>query len=170
MSEPKDLPALSRAELLALVVEWPRQMTELRAEIDQLTRGGKRQAAPFSKGSRVATPKPPGRKPGSGPFHGLRDPDHQRLRNARGWHRDRGNRWRYLDDLRIEPTNHRAQRALRPAVIARTVSPCSKTDRGTHAFEAFTSVVRTLTKQGLDSLVEGLYYLSRSPSIQDVLP
>ena len=25
--------------------------------------------APFSKGSRVANPKPPGRKPGSGPFH-----------------------------------------------------------------------------------------------------
>jgi transposase len=69
MSEPKDLPALSRAELLALVVEWQRQMTELRAEIDQRTRGGKRQAAPFSKGSRVANPKPPGRTPGSGPFH-----------------------------------------------------------------------------------------------------
>ena len=69
MSEPKDLPALSREELLALVVELQRQITEWRAEIDQLTRGGKRQAAPFSKGSRVADPKPPGRKPGSGPFH-----------------------------------------------------------------------------------------------------
>lgn len=69
MSEPRDLPALSREELLALVVELQRQITELRAEIDQLTRGGKRQAAPFSKGSRVENPKPPGRKPGSGPFH-----------------------------------------------------------------------------------------------------
>ena len=68
MIEPKDLPALSREELLALVVELQRQIAELRAEIDQLKRGGKRQAAPFSKGSRVANPKPPGRKPGSGPF------------------------------------------------------------------------------------------------------
>jgi hypothetical protein len=100
----------------------------------------------------------------------LRDPDHQRLLNALGWPHDRGNLVRFLDDLRIEPTNNRAERARRPAVIARTVSPCSKTDRGTHAFEAFTSVVRTLTKQGLDSLVEGLYHLFRSPSIQDVLP
>jgi transposase len=68
MREPKDLPALRREDLLALVVALPRQITELRAEIDQLTRGGKRQAAPFAQGSRVATPKPPGRQPGSGPF------------------------------------------------------------------------------------------------------
>ena len=68
MIEPKDLPALSREELLALVVELQRQIAELRAEIDQLKRGGKRQAAPFSKGTRVAEPKPPGRKPGAGPF------------------------------------------------------------------------------------------------------
>jgi transposase len=69
MIEPKDLPALRREDLLALVVEWPRQITALRAEIDQLTRGGKRQAAPWSTGSRVATPQPPGRKPGAGPCH-----------------------------------------------------------------------------------------------------
>ena len=73
--EPRDLPEVSREELLALVVELPRQITEwrasheaLRAEIDRLTRGGKRQAAPCSKGTRVAEPKPPGRKPGSGTF------------------------------------------------------------------------------------------------------
>jgi hypothetical protein len=100
----------------------------------------------------------------------LRDPDNQRLLNELGWHHDRGNVLRFLADPRIEPTNNRAERALRPAVIARKVSQCSKTDRGTHAFEAFTSVVRTLSKQGIDALVEGLYHLFRSPSIQDVLP
>jgi transposase len=36
------------------------------AEIEQLTRGGKRQAAPFSKGIREPAPKRPGRKPASG--------------------------------------------------------------------------------------------------------
>jgi len=41
----------------------------LRADIARLTREGKRQAAPFSKGSRVSQPKRPGRKPGSGTFH-----------------------------------------------------------------------------------------------------
>jgi len=55
-------------------------------------------------------------------------------------------------------------------VIARKVSQCSKNSRGTHAFEAFASVVRTLTKQGIDSVVEGLYHLFRFPSIQDVPP
>jgi transposase len=100
----------------------------------------------------------------------LQDSDNQRLLNALGWHHDRGHLMRFLDDPRIEPTNNRAERALRPAVIARKVSQCSKHTRGTHAFEAFTSVVRTLTKQGLDSLVEGLDHLFRFPSIQDVPP
>jgi hypothetical protein len=61
-------------------------------------------------------------------------------------------------------------RALRPAVIARKVSHCSKNDAGAHAFEAFTSVVRTLAEQGLDSLVENLYHLFQLPSIQGVFP
>jgi transposase len=59
---------LSREELLAMVAELQRQIAALRAEIDELKRGGKRQAAPFSKGSRVAEPKRPGRKPGAGTF------------------------------------------------------------------------------------------------------
>jgi hypothetical protein len=69
MLEPRDLSALNREELLTLVVEWPRQMTELHAEIDPLNQGGKRQAAPVSHGTRAAEPKPPGRTPGAGPFH-----------------------------------------------------------------------------------------------------
>jgi hypothetical protein len=75
ISEPKDLPALSREELLALVVALQRQITEwrasheaLRVEIEQLKGGGKRQATPFSRGTRVTDPKPPGRQPGSGTF------------------------------------------------------------------------------------------------------
>jgi hypothetical protein len=75
MSEPTDLPALNREGLLALVVELQRQVAALtatnevlRAELDQLTRSGRRQAAPFSKGTWAAEPKPPGRKPGSGTF------------------------------------------------------------------------------------------------------
>jgi hypothetical protein len=72
--EPKDLPALNRAELLALVVEVPRQITEWRAEIDQLTRGGKRPAAPVSQGPREPAPKRPGRPPRSGPCHSREAP------------------------------------------------------------------------------------------------
>lgn len=100
----------------------------------------------------------------------LRDPDNQRLLNELGWHHDRGNLLRFLADPRVEPTNNRAERALRPAVIARKVSQCSKNGRGAHAFAAFTSVVRTLAHQGVDSLVEGLYHLFRCPSVQGVTP
>jgi hypothetical protein len=63
MLEPKDRPALSREALLALVAELQRQLAELRAsnealrvEIDQLKHDGKRQAAPFSRGTRVPAP------------------------------------------------------------------------------------------------------------------
>ena len=91
MSQPTDLPALSREDLLALVAELQRQIAELtanndalRAELDQLTRGGKRQAAPFSKGTRVPAPKPPGRKPGSAPS-GIGKPRRRRPSLSRRW-------------------------------------------------------------------------------------
>src|SRR6266516_3387091 len=78
----------------------------------------------------------------------LPDPDNQRLLDQLRWHHERGNLLRFLDDPRIEPTNNRAERALRPAVIARKVSQCSKTQGGADAFAAFISLVRTLAKTG----------------------
>jgi transposase len=98
------------------------------------------------------------------------DPDNQRLLNQIGRHHDRGNLLRFLEDPRIEPTNNRAERALRPAVIARKVSQCSKNASGAHAFGAFTSVVRTLAKQGGHSMVEGLYHIFRSAQVQPAPP
>jgi transposase len=97
----------------------------------------------------------------------LKAPDNQRLLNELGWHNDRGNLLRFLDDPRLEPTNNRAERALRPAVIARKVSQCSKTARGADAFAAFTSVVRTLAKTSVDSTVEGLLQVFRSAQMPD---
>ena len=58
------------------------------------------------------------------------DRDNGRLQNELGWHDDRGNLLRFLDDPSIEPTNNRAERALRGAVIARKVSHCSKNKDG----------------------------------------
>jgi hypothetical protein len=77
---------------------------------------------------------------------------------------------RFLADPAIDPTHHRAERAWRPAGIARKGSQCSKNGAGAHALEVFTSVVRTLAKQGADALVEGLYLLFRSPSLHDMPP
>jgi transposase len=97
----------------------------------------------------------------------LKDPDNRRLLNELGWHHDRGNLLRFLDDPRLEPTNNRAERALRPAVIARKVSQCSKNARGAQAFAAFTSVVRTLAKTGAESIVEGLLHVFHSAQMPD---
>lgn len=84
----------------------------------------------------------------------LADPDNQRLLDGLGRCNDEGSLLRFLDDPSIEPTNNRAERALRPAVIARKTSQCTKNERGTRAFEAWTSVLRTLsrTRRGPDLL------------------
>ena len=104
----------------------------------------------------------------------LTDPDNWRLQNELGWHNDRGDLLRFLDDPNIEPTNNRAERALRPAVIARKVSQCSKNTQGAEAFAAFTSVLRacpelaegTLARNGDQSLVEGISQLFRTAPVR----
>jgi hypothetical protein len=100
----------------------------------------------------------------------LTDPDHQRVRKHIGRHHDRGTLLRCLEEPHIEPTNNRAERALRPAVMARKVSQCSKNVPGAHAFAAFTRVVRTVAKQGVASMVEGLYQLFRSAQLHTAPP
>jgi transposase len=92
----------------------------------------------------------------------LADWDNQRLLNELGRHHQAGNLLRFLNDPTIEPTNNRAERALRPPVIARKVSHCSKNARGARAFEAFTSVIQTLKKRGDRSLVSGLHRVFQS--------
>lgn len=75
----------------------------------------------------------------------LKDPDNQRMLNELGWHFDRGNLTMFLEDPEIEPTNNIAERVLRPAVVARKVSQCSKTQEGANAYAAFKSVLSTLS-------------------------
>jgi hypothetical protein len=76
----------------------------------------------------------------------LRDDDNQTLLNGVGTQQDRGHLLRFLFQDGVEATNNRAERDLRPAVIARKVSHCSRNARGARAFEAFTSVLQTLRR------------------------
>jgi len=76
----------------------------------------------------------------------LRDDDNQTLLNGVGTQQDRGHLLRFLFQDGVEATNNRAERDLRPAVIARKVSHCSRNERGARAFEAFTSVIQTLRR------------------------
>ena len=63
----------------------------------------------------------------------MKDDDNQRLLDGLGRHHDAGSLVRFLREPGIAPTNNAAERALRPAVIARKVSQCTKTARGTRA-------------------------------------
>lgn len=92
----------------------------------------------------------------------LRDPDNQRLLEGIGWQHDRGRVLTFLRNPAVEPTNNRAERALRPAVIARKVSHCSKNERGAEAFAAFTSVARTAVKQGAASVTNAYLRLMQN--------
>ena len=97
----------------------------------------------------------------------LKDQDNQRLlRMLRRYHQ-RGELLRFLEQPEVEPTNNRVERVLRPAVIARKVSQCSKTWSGADAFVTFTSVIQTLLKKGpRPSVVEALVDLFRAPHSQ----
>jgi transposase len=97
----------------------------------------------------------------------LADAENQRLLNELGRHHDRGNLVRFLDEPRLPPTNNAAERALRPAVIARKVSQCSKNERGAGAYAAFVSVLRTLAKSGPERAIDrlsDLFQRARSPA------
>lgn len=54
----------------------------------------------------------------------------------------------FLDHEKVPPTNNRAERQLRPAVIRRKLSCGNRTPRGARAFERMASVVETCVQQG----------------------
>ena len=85
----------------------------------------------------------------------LTDPNNDSMLNELGWHQDRGNLTRFLDDPAIDPTNNFAERLLRAAVIARKVSHCSKNERGANAYAAIKSVLTTLQLRG-EPIIESL--------------
>jgi rRNA maturation protein Nop10 len=59
-----------------------------------------------------------------------------------------------LDNPAVEPTNNRAERALRPAVIARKISCGNRTDRGRHCWEILVSLAVTCQQRGLHFIDE----------------
>jgi len=94
-------------------------------------------------------------------------PANQRLLNELGRHHDAGNLLRFLWEPKVEPTNNRAERALRPAVIARKVSHCSKNAAGAEAFSALVSGIGTLRLRGETAMVEGLCEVLRTGKVAE---
>ena len=92
------------------------------------------------------------------------DPDEERIANRLRKRR----RWlfTFLDYAEVEATNNRAERALRPAVIARKLSCGNKTERGKRTWEILASLAATCHQRGQD-LVEHLRpYLLLPPPAQ----
>src|ERR1017187_5042330 len=89
----------------------------------------------------------------------LKDDDNQRLLNGIGMQHDRGRVLPFLHDPTIEPTNNRAERSLRPAVIVRKLSHGSRNERGAEAFAGFTSIIQTATKKRVGSIIDTLQNL-----------
>ncbi len=68
-----------------------------------------------------------------------------------------------LKEPEAEPTNNRAERALRPAVIVRKLSCGNKTDRGRRAFEILASLAATADQQARDFLTDLAAQLPLAP-------
>ena len=94
----------------------------------------------------------------------LQDDDNQRLLNGIGKQMDRDRILTFLQVPGVEPTNNRAERMLRPAVIARKVSHCSKNERGAYATAAFLSVIQTARK-AVSGVVSSLSALIAPPAL-----
>lgn len=94
----------------------------------------------------------------------LKDGDNQKLLHGLGKQNDEGFLLRFLSPPYVEPTNNRAERMLRPAVIARKVSHCSKNQAGADAFAAFASLAQTARKKGAESVTEAFRQLFAKPT------
>lgn len=86
----------------------------------------------------------------------LQDPDNERLRRELAKHNDRGNLFRYLRNPSVPTTNNLAEREVRPAVVARKVSQCSKSWTGAHSREVLQSIVRSEARKHPPSLIESV--------------
>lgn len=100
----------------------------------------------------------------------LTDADNQRLLDGLGAHDDRGHLLRLREAPFVEPANNRAERILRPAVIARKVSQCSKNQPGPEAFAAFKSIAQTAVKNGAASVTSAFRALFTAPNAKPFGP
>lgn len=76
----------------------------------------------------------------------LEDDANQTLLNGLGTQDDKGRLMRFLYSPFVDPTNNQGERIIRPAVILRKVSQCSKNEAGAYAFSAFASIAQTARK------------------------
>jgi hypothetical protein len=98
------------------------------------------------------------------------DPDNRRLANRMIKHRDHLFTFLYVEE--VEPTNNAAERALRPAVIARKLSAGNRSPTGAQTHGIIASLAQTARQNGRDFIAAAKAVLChRDPTyIAPVLP
>ena len=89
------------------------------------------------------------------------DPDNARL--AKRLRKQRDHLLRFLDHDGLDATNNRAEREIRPAVIARKLSAGNRTEAGSETHAVPASVLRTCRRRGRSILQELEELLHRGP-------
>ncbi len=74
------------------------------------------------------------------------DPDNRRFANR--LRKQRPHLFTFLSHEEVEPTNNRAERQIRPAVVVRKISAGNRTDAGAHTHEVLTSLLATFHEHG----------------------
>lgn len=92
----------------------------------------------------------------------LKDKGNQRLLEGLAKQHSRGRILRFLEEPGVPPTNNLAERMLRPAVIARKVSHCSKNGAGATAYAVLKSIAVTCRLRA-QSFYETVVELLKSP-------
>ena len=103
--------------------------------------------------------------------HGTEDPDVKRL--AERLNRSMDGIFTFLDQPEVEPTNNRAEREIRPAVLIRKTSFQNRSEKGTKCQAVFMSIYRTLKLRGhdpIETMVEALKKYVRSSSLPPLPP
>jgi hypothetical protein len=94
----------------------------------------------------------------------LRDDDNQCLLNGIGMRHDRGDLLRFLETEGVEPTDHRAERMLRPAVIAARFRSARRTSAGPMPLLPSPVSLRPSAQHARQSIVEGFLEVFREPA------
>jgi transposase len=86
------------------------------------------------------------------------DPDVERLKNRMSIFR--GEFLTFLTETGVEPDNNRAERAIRPAVVARKISGGSRSVKGAEAHAILMSIIQTCRQQGTNIMDFGMSLLA----------
>jgi len=86
------------------------------------------------------------------------DPDVERLKNRMSIFQDEF--LTFLMEPGVEPDNNRAERAIRPAVIARKISGGNRSEKGAEAHAILMSIIQTCRQQGTSIMEYGMSVLS----------